>query len=385
MASRKKIALTYNYSENWIAGSYYVVNMIKALAQQQWDKMPHLVILYGDNKGLDLIKEIKYPFISYVCTDNNHVGFARAIGQKIIRRLAGDFFLVKRVLKDVDHIFEGSERYPFIKHHYYWVHDFQEFRLPEFFSKEDAEKRSALPRKVAGMDDATLILSSYDALNDFDTFFPDHRCKVRVWRFASSPPDFSEVDFRQECLRFNIRTPYFLCSNQFWQHKNHQAILEAIRLLKDKNLDFQVVFTGKNFDHRNPAYFKGLQNFVKANQLERWTNFVGFIDRKVQLCLGRNAISYIQPSLFEGWSTTVEDAKYLNQFVLLSDLPVHREQLDYNVAFFNPLKPEELAVKLEKGVTEGFAKQAKDYSQDIISYGNDILDTFSETKTLKYS
>lgn len=169
-----------------------------------------------------------------------------------------------------------------------------------------------------------------------------------------------------------------MCSNQFWQHKNHRTILEAIRLLKDKNLSFQVIFTGKNFDHRNPEYFEGLQKFITTYQLERWTNFVGFIDRKVQLCLGQNAISYIQPSFFEGWSTTVEDAKYLNQYVLLSDIPVHREQLNYNVSFFNPVNPEELADKMEEGVRKGFMKHKADYLENIISYGNDIIDTFSE-------
>jgi glycosyltransferase involved in cell wall biosynthesis len=378
MASRKKVALTYNYSENWIAGSYYVVNIIKALVRLHQAKMPHLVILHSKDDGLDLIREINYPFISFVNTDTGKAGLATKLIQKITRIIAGEFFLIQRKLKDVHHIFEGSDEYPFIKNHYYWVHDFQEFRLPAFFSKEDAEKRSALPRRVAGMEKATLILSSFDALNDFNTFFPDHKCKVKVWRFASSPPDFSTVDFKEQCAKFKISDPFFICSNQFWQHKNHKAILEAIRLLKDKNLSFQVVFTGKNFDHRNPEYFEGLQKFIATYQLERWTNFVGFIDRKVQLCLGQNAISYIQPSFFEGWSTTVEDAKYLNQFVILSDIPVHREQLNYNVSFFNPVNPEELAAKMEEGVRNGFIKQKADYSEDIVRYGNDIVNTFSE-------
>lgn len=209
MASRKKVALTYNYSENWIAGSYYVVNIIKALGRLDQVKMPHLVILYSNDDGLDLVREINYPFISFVCTETDKGGLTAKFIRKTTRIIAGESFLMERKLKDVDHIFEGSDKYPFIKNHYYWVHDFQEFRLPEFFSKEDAEKRSALPRRVAGMEKATLILSSFDALNDFNTFFPEHKCKVKVWRFASSPPDFSTVDFKEQCLKFNISGPFF--------------------------------------------------------------------------------------------------------------------------------------------------------------------------------
>lgn len=385
MAARKKIALTYLYSENWIAGSYYVVNLIKALCHVDDLKKPHLIILHTNGDGLNLIEEIQYPYISFINTDINSRGFAKAFTEKVIRRITGvqDFFL-RNKLRTVDNIFEGSDfasclmdQYPYVKNHTYWVHDFQEFRLPEFFSKKDAEIRSALPRKVAGMDSATLVVSSYDALNDFKTFFPEYKCKVNVWRFASSPPDFSEVHFAQQREKYNIKEPFFICSNQFWQHKNHKLILEAIRLLKEKNLSFQVVFTGKNFDHRNPEYWDSLQSFITNNALEQWTNFVGFIDRKVQLCLSQNALSYIQPSLFEGWSTTVEDAKYLNQFVLLSDIPVHREQLSYNVSFFNPRNAVELAGKMEEGVRNGFAKQKVSYLPNIINYGNDIMHTFS--------
>jgi len=376
MDKRKKIALTYLYSENWIAGSYYVVNLIKALNSLEEREKPHLFILNHDDQGLDLIKDIKYPYISFIHPNAHNKKGVTGILERIIKRIKGQDYFIKRKLKGVHHIFEGSDQYPFIENQYYWVHDFQEFRLPEFFSKEDAEKRSSLPRKVAGMENATLIVSSYDALNDFNTFIPGAVCKVNVWRFTSALPDFSAVNFKEECARLKIDRPFFICSNQFWQHKNHKAILEALRLLKEKNLFFQVVFTGKNFDHRNPGYFESLQSFIIDHQLESWVNFVGFIDRKVQLCLAQHAISYIQPSFFEGWSTTVEDAKYLNQYVLLSDIPVHREQMNYNVSFFDPSDPADLAIKIELIVNGKFKKEEKDYVQNIINYGRDVLNTF---------
>jgi len=34
----------------------------------------------------------------------------------------------------------------------------------------------------------------------------------------------------------------------------------------------------------------------------------------------------VQPSLFEGWSTVVEDARALGKPIVLSDIPVHLEQ-----------------------------------------------------------
>jgi glycosyltransferase involved in cell wall biosynthesis len=378
MAARKRIALTFDYIENWVAGSYYVVNIIRALNHLEDLKKPHIVILYQNINGLELIREISYPYISFINTDINSGGFFKWFFRKVRNRIKGDSVFYKRALNGVNYIFEGNEGYPFIKNHYYWVHDFQEFRLPEFFSREDAEKRSALPRKVSEMSNVTLILSSYDALNDFGTFFPGYKCKVKVWRFTSSLPDFSNIKFQEECKRFNIKVPFFICSNQFWQHKNHQVILNAINLLKEKKLSFQVVFTGKDFDFRTTNYYESLQKFVAENHLESWAKFIGFIDRKVQLCLAKNAISYIQPSLFEGWSTTVEDAKCLNQLVLLSDIPVHREQLNYNVTFFNPFDPNDLASKMENMLAHKLIKERRDYSENILKYGSDIIETFTD-------
>ena len=56
-----------------------------------------------------------------------------------------------------------------------------------------------------------------------------------------------------------------------------------------------------------------------------------------------NSEAIIQPSLFEGWSTTVEDAKFLNKFIILSDISLHREQMKDNVIFFSKQNEKELA------------------------------------------
>ena len=377
MAKRKGIVLTFRYSENWIAGSYYVINIIKALNSLPDEEKPALLMLMDNRNGIELIKEVDYPYIRYVFADPNDDPPLTRYLRKISFRLFKTDRLLKTRLSKAEHIFEGGESYGFIPKHYYWVHDFQECRLPDFFSAEEAAARSALPKKVAQLESASLILSSKDALNDFNTFFPGYRCRVKVLRFASSLPDFSDIDGEAQKKAFGIDKPFFICSNQFWQHKNHRLVLEAVRLLKEKDLDFQVVFTGKNYDHRNPGYFSSLEGFVKEHRLEPFIRFLGFIDRKVQLSLADRSVAYIQPSLFEGWSTTVEDAKYLNKFVLLSDIPVHREQLDTNVAFFDPGNAADLAAKMETLLKTPPVLVKNDYTSNIRTFGRDLIDLFS--------
>jgi glycosyltransferase involved in cell wall biosynthesis len=125
------------------------------------------------------------------------------------------------------------------------------------------------------------------------------------------------------------------------------VVLEATALLINKGKSVKVVFTGKQSDNRNPKYNVDLMNFVKQNQLESSTYFLGFIERQEQLKLMQHSIAVIQPSLFEGWSTVIEDAKALNVPMIVSDIEVHREQLgDYNL-YFQKHNSSELADKME--------------------------------------
>jgi glycosyltransferase involved in cell wall biosynthesis len=48
----------------------------------------------------------------------------------------------------------------------------------------------------------------------------------------------------------------------------------------------------------------------------------------------RGSIAVLQPSLFEGWSTVVEDARVVGRPVILSDIAVHREQNPPGARFF---------------------------------------------------
>jgi len=59
------------------------------------------------------------------------------------------------------------------------------------------------------------------------------------------------------------------------------------------------------------------------------------------------ALAVINPSRFEGWSTTVEEARNLGKSVLLSDIDVHREQAPPRAGYFDPDRAGDLADKMQ--------------------------------------
>ena len=61
----------------------------------------------------------------------------------------------------------------------------------------------------------------------------------------------------------------------------------------------------------------------------------------------------LQPSLFEGWSTTVEEAKSVGKPILLSCLPVHYEQNPPRGVFFDPMNADDLAEAMQTQLMHG--------------------------------
>jgi hypothetical protein len=71
--------------------------------------------------------------------------------------------------------------------------------------------------------------------------------------------------------------------------------------------------------------------------------FLGVMSRQEQLALMRYSQAVIQPSLFEGWSTVIEDSISLQTPVISSNLDVNMEQLGAWSEYFDPHNYEELA------------------------------------------
>jgi len=122
---------------------------------------------------------------------------------------------------------------------------------------------------------------------------------------------------------------YFICPNQFWKHKNQMVIIRAAALMKElmPELVFNILFTGKEDGFKGEGLAEECKKACEEYNLNAKIHFLGFIDRTDLLVLIKNASALLQSSLFEGWNTSIEDAKSLNCPVIASALDVHKEQL----------------------------------------------------------
>jgi glycosyltransferase involved in cell wall biosynthesis len=217
-----------------------------------------------------------------------------------------------------------------------WVEDFQHRHLPEFFSAREKASRDA--NFEASCRNATRVLvSSEAALCDVERFHPEWVSKARVLHFVDcSTSAEKRVEPTDLQARHGVSGPFVLLPNQFWAHKNHRIVLEALAILRARGQPIRVVATGHTSDYRNPAFFETLMRRRAELGVEEDFRVLGLVPYADLATLMRQAVALVNPSLFEGWSTTVEEAKSLGKVVVLSDIPVHREQAPERGIYFDP-------------------------------------------------
>jgi glycosyltransferase involved in cell wall biosynthesis len=227
-----------------------------------------------------------------------------------------------------------------------WIPDFQHVHLPEFFSPEERRRRDREFTKLCELCDK-IIVSSECAGADLRTFSPAHAHKAELLRFVANPTPLAHAERLPDLQRLhNFNGPYFLLPNQFWTHKNHRVVLSALQILKRRNEPLLVLATGSSEDVRNPSFFPSLMEYAAECDVLDCFRVLGQIPFDHLVGLMQHAIAFINPSRFEGWSTSVEEAKSMGKQIVLSDIPVHREQAPERGFFFPADDPEALAVAM---------------------------------------
>lgn len=227
-----------------------------------------------------------------------------------------------------------------------WIPDFQHVHLPQYFSAAENATRDTAFRRCAELNELVLM-SSEVAAGHFGSMFPEHARKARVATFPSTlvRDSLSPID-STVLTRYGLPSKFILVANQFWPHKNHLTVIRAATELKKLHHDACLVLVGHlggGSRLNGRCVFSELLQEVSREDLGRIVRLLGEVPRKDLIQLLRHAAAVMQPSEFEGWSTTLQDAKALGRPVICSDIDTHREQAPSALAFFRPRDTSQLA------------------------------------------
>ena len=137
--------------------------------------------------------------------------------------------------------------------------------------------------------------------------------------------------------KYNFSSNFFFLPNQYWAHKNHIVVLKALNYLrqKNKNNNILILSTGSNDDQKGFQNYERLKEFIAINKLKSNYKYLGIVPYHELMSLMYHSIAVINPSKFEGRSSTVEQAKSIgkNNFVKNK---IHYEQNPKRGLFFYP-------------------------------------------------
>lgn len=322
-----RVAFILNVSGNgWLGGVNYYRNLLSAIHELPNRKIEPILV-FGTNVDPKLVASLPPFHAVYSKTLDKWTPFwiLRKLLQTLLRRdIVLENILIRNKIDVLSHStgFGRTSKVRSIS----WIADFQHMHLPQFFQKKEIKTRNKEMLRLVSQCDCT-ILSSENARKDCMKFLKVDEERTRVLKFAAAQNNHPSTISCDELKNiYKLDAPYFYLPNQFWTHKNHQVVIDALALLKSNGNSLVVVCTGNTDDHRNPDYFSRLMKYAEQKNVTDVFKVLGVLPFNHVQALMRNAIAVINPSLFEGWSTTVEEAKSFGKKLLLSNIEVHKEQ-----------------------------------------------------------
>lgn len=348
----KKIGIILNIPDKYTGGLNYYKNLVYAISKVNNNNSIEIILFISttlDNDYVDFFRKYSIVVKTNFINKNNIKSLLNRLFYKITNISFCNEFLIKKYNIDIlTHSYYVPKLYKIKVSN--WIPDFQYLHYPELWTKKELNTTLKHHKELAENSDS-ILLSSNDALKDFKSLFPHLIYKTKVINFVSQPTiTFYDDDEKiQDSLKcYTNLKPYFYLPNQFWQHKNHMVVFEAVKILIEKGHDFRLICSGHMKDFRNNnSHIEKLINFVNINKLEEYIIFLGLIPYQDVLKLIYFSKALVNPSLFEGWSSTVEEAKSIGRLSIISDIPIHREQSPNNCLYFNPKDSFELSQKLE--------------------------------------
>jgi glycosyltransferase involved in cell wall biosynthesis len=232
------------------------------------------------------------------------------------------------------------------------VHDLQHRLQPEFpevSANGEWEWREYLFRN--GTRSATLLLADSevgkeDILNFYGPYgvTPD---MVKVLPFL--PACYLGVDI-SESERQRVRTTYHLPERylfypaQFWPHKNHLRIVDALGLLKQEHgLKIPTVFCGSYTGEIRERTFHEVMSLSTQLGLEKEIRYLGYVPDEDMSGIYAEAVALVMPTFFGPTNIPVLEAWALGCPVLSSDIRGIREQVQHAGILVDPRSVEAIA------------------------------------------
>jgi glycosyltransferase involved in cell wall biosynthesis len=225
------------------------------------------------------------------------------------------------------------------------VHDVQHRDLPHLFSPLERLFRVFAYERSARKADAVITVSQF-AKNGIvkNLHIPADRVFVAPLG----------VDASLFTPNLDTRDPFVLYPARGWPHKNHSALIEAVKILRRTHPEFRLVLTGGNLEHLTGA--------------PEWVDIRGLVSSEELHSLYRTASVLAFPSLYEGFGLPPLEAMASGCPVAASNVGSIPEVVGDAAVLFDPLSPDSIA----SGIIEALSRK-----EELVQAGLSRVNSFT--------
>jgi glycosyltransferase involved in cell wall biosynthesis len=214
------------------------------------------------------------------------------------------------------------------------IHDLQHVYYPEFFTPEQRSLRSQQLEDVCARAAHIVCVSNHVRESLLATRqVPSERVSVVHHALVQALPRPSAPEQEAALRDLGLEADEFLLyPANFWPHKNHARLLEALAMLPDSRL--QLVCPGEP-DER----LEGLCALASRLGVADRVRFPGYLPAAQLASLFQACRALIFPSLFEGFGLPVLEAMAFDKPVLCSNVTSLPEVVGEAAVLFDPTDP----------------------------------------------
>jgi glycosyltransferase involved in cell wall biosynthesis len=260
------------------------------------------------------------------------------------------------------------------------IHDLQHRLQPEFpevSANGEWEAREYIFRN--GIRNATMLLSESetgkeDILNFYGEYgvAPDRVKVLPLLPSITLQRDISAAERQRVRQIYCLPDRYFFYPAQFWPHKNHVRIVEAMALLKQQHdIKVHILFSGYHSGAIREATFKEVTETAAKLQVHDQISYFGYVPDEDIAALYAEARALIMPTFFGATNIPPLEAWALGCPVLTSDIRGIRQQAGEASILVDPKSVEALAEGMRRLWTDD------DLCKTLIAKGAQRLNKFT--------
>jgi glycosyltransferase involved in cell wall biosynthesis len=252
--------------------------------------------------------------------------------------------------------------------------DLQHLHYPQFFSKADYALREKQYRTFCNRASFVCVQAQWTKLDIIKQYGIEmEKISVIPWGSVLDAYKVPSIEVAQATIeKYSLPSRFFFYPAVTWPHKNHEAIIRALHILKTTYGNApDVYFTGSSTEHR-PA----LNKLARELGVSERVHFIGFLTPDELQTVFATATAMIFPSKFEGFGLPILEAFHAGLPVLSSNATTLPEVARDAALYFDPDKPDELA-KLMRTILD-----TPELRQELIKKGTEVLSQYSMNDTV---